>query len=111
MNESTEEGMNFYEEVLQEEALGEAREEDAAEESYTEPHFGAPAGFQKEFSLEQLQPVCSEQDSSEEEPGEEKFAPVFETAAEPEPSFKRPPVGPRVRRVGRADRERRAPAG
>lgn len=98
MNESTEEGMNFYEEVLQEEALGEAREEDAAEESYTEPHFGAPAGFQKEFSLEQLQPVCSEQDSSEEEPGEEKFAPVFETAAEPEPSFKRPPVGPRDER-------------
>lgn len=82
-NESTEEGMNFYEEVLEDAAAGQ-------EDSYTEPRFGAPAGFQREFSLEQLQPVSSEQDSSEEDPSEEKFAPVFESAGEPEANFKKP---------------------
>jgi hypothetical protein len=76
--------MNFYEEVLEEQAA-----EDG--ESYAEPHFGLPAGFQREFSLDQLKPVSHEPDSSEEEPAEEKFAPVFETAAEPEPCFKKPP--------------------
>ncbi len=85
--------MNFYDEVL--------GEEDPLDPA---PHFGGSAGFQREFSLEQLQPVCSEQDSSEEDPSEEKFAPVFESAPDPEPSFKK--QQPQLSAVDRSESEK-----